>query len=67
MNYTGKQLKRVVRKLGLVIVEGKKHTRVYNTEGQYITTLPRGEIKTGTLAAICKQLGITQAELKKMV
>ena len=67
MNYTGKQIKRVVRKLGLVIVEGKKHTRVYDTQGRYVTTLPRGEIKAGTLAAICKQLGIRQAELKKLV
>ena len=66
MNYTGKQLKRVVHKLGLVIVEGKKHTRVYDAQGRYVTTLPRGKIKAGTLAAICKQLGKTEAELKKL-
>jgi len=35
MNYTGKQIKRVVRKLGLVIVEGK------NTPGY---TILRGDM-----------------------
>jgi hypothetical protein len=67
MNYTGKDLKKVARKLGLVIVEGRKHIRVYDIEGQYVTTLPRGEIKSGTLSAICKHLGLTKAQLKKLL
>jgi predicted RNA binding protein YcfA (HicA-like mRNA interferase family) len=63
-DYTGKDLVRAVRKLGLTPVEGKKHMRVYDAEGGYITTIPRSKIKKGLLAAILKQLGITEAELK---
>ena len=40
MNYTGKQLKRVALKLKYVLVEGRKHTRVYDHEGRFVTTLP---------------------------
>jgi predicted RNA binding protein YcfA (HicA-like mRNA interferase family) len=64
MNYTGKDLKKVVHKLGLKTVEGKKHIRVYDSKDRFITTLPRGEIKSGTLAAICKQLNIKRRQLK---
>jgi predicted RNA binding protein YcfA (HicA-like mRNA interferase family) len=67
MNYTGKHLKKVALKLGYVTIEGKKHTRVYDEEGRYITTLPRGKIKAGTLAAILKQLEISEAQLKKIL
>ena len=66
MNYTGKHLKRVALKLGYVLVEGKKHTRVYDMAGRYISTLPRGSIKSGTLKAILKQMGLTEAELKRL-
>jgi len=37
-DYSAKDLVRAVRKLGLVPVEGKKHTRVYDAQGRYITT-----------------------------
>ena len=67
MKYTGKRLARVARKLGYVTVEGKKHIRVYNAEGQYIATLSRGIIKTGTLAAIIKQMGITKKRLNDLL
>lgn len=67
MNYTGKHLKRVALKLGFVLVEGKKHTRVYDASGRYISTLPRGIIKSGTFKAILKQLGITEEQLKSML
>lgn len=67
MNYTGKHLKRAARKLGYVLVEGKKHTRVYDLAGRYISTLPRGSIKPGTLKAILKQMGITEERLKELV
>ena len=53
MNVTGKHLERVARKLGYRIKPGRKHTLVY-TEDRLITTLPRGRIKSGTLAAILK-------------
>jgi predicted RNA binding protein YcfA (HicA-like mRNA interferase family) len=66
-DYTGKDLVRVVRKLGHTPVEGKKHTRIYGAKGQYITTIPRGKIKKGLLATILKQLGITEANLKKLL
>jgi hypothetical protein len=29
-DYTGKALEKVARKLGYIIVEGKRHTRVYD-------------------------------------
>jgi hypothetical protein len=43
-DYTGKALEKVARKLGYITVEGKRHTRVYDSEDRYITTLPRGKI-----------------------
>ncbi len=65
-DYTGKDLVRAARKLGYTTVEGKRHTRVYEAGGGYITTIPRSKIKKGLLAAILKQLGIAGAELKKL-
>lgn len=67
MNYTGKHLKRVALKLGYVVVEGKKHSRVYDAAGRYVSTLPRGIIKPGTLKAILKQMKITETEFKKLI
>jgi len=68
MNYTGKHLARAALKLGLVIKEGGKHILVYSQAGRFITIFSRGKIKKkGTLAAILKQMGITEAELKKLV
>jgi len=67
IDYTGKALEKVARKLGYITVEGKRHTRVYDSGDRYITTLPRGKIKKGTLAAILKQMRITEAELKKLL
>ena len=66
-DYTGKALEKVARKLGYIIVEGKRHTRVYDSEDRYITTLPRGKIKKGTLSAILRQMGLTETELKKLL
>jgi predicted RNA binding protein YcfA (HicA-like mRNA interferase family) len=66
-DYTGKDLVRAARKLGLTPVEGKKHIRVYDNAGNYITTIPRSKIKKGLLSAILKQLGITEAELKRLL
>jgi len=66
-DYSGKDLVRAARKLGHTPVEGKRHTRVYDAGGGYITTIPRSKIKKGLLAAILKQMGITEAELKKLI
>jgi predicted RNA binding protein YcfA (HicA-like mRNA interferase family) len=66
-DYSGKDLVRAARKLGFTPDEGKKHTRVYDAQGRYITTIPRSRIKKGLLAAILKQLGITETELKKLL
>ncbi|MGQ9688913.1 MAG: type II toxin-antitoxin system HicA family toxin [Desulfobaccales bacterium] len=66
-DYSGKDMVRVVRKLGLIPVEGKKHTRVYDAQAKYITTIPRSKIKKGLLSVILKQLGITKADLKKLL
>ncbi len=69
MNYTGKHFTRVALKLGYVIKEGGKHILVYDPiSGRCVTVFSRGKIKKpGTLAAILKQLGITEAELKKLL
>lgn len=68
MSYTWKQLIRVAKKLGYQVKEGGKHTLVFDpTTGRRITTIQRGYIPKGTFKAILKQLGITEAELKKLV
>ncbi len=68
MSYTWKQLIRVARKLGYHTKEGGKHTLVYDpATARRITTIPRGFIPKGTLNAILKQLGLTEAELKKLL
>jgi predicted RNA binding protein YcfA (HicA-like mRNA interferase family) len=66
-DYSGKDLVRAARKLGHTTVEGRRHTRVYDAGGAYITTIPRSKIKKGLLAAILKQLGITEAKLKRLL
>jgi hypothetical protein len=58
---------RAARKLGHTPVEGKRHTRINGAKGEYITTIPRGRIKKGLLATILKQLGITEATLRKLL
>ncbi|MFA6223429.1 MAG: type II toxin-antitoxin system HicA family toxin [Desulfomonilaceae bacterium] len=66
MNLTARQLKKVARKLGYQIKEGKKHVLVYGVSG-LITTIPRGRIKPGTLAAILKQMGMSKEELTDLL
>lgn len=66
-DYTGRDLVRAARKLGHTAIEGKKHTRVYAAGGEFITTIPRSKIKKGLLGAILKQMGITEAELRKLI
>lgn len=68
MNYTGKQLTRVARKLGYQVEEGGKHILVFDpATGRRITIMPRGKIKPGTLAAILKQMGITKKRLNDLL
>jgi hypothetical protein len=66
MNLTSKQLKKVALKLGYRVKEGKKHLLVYGTSG-LVTTIPRGRIKQGTLAAILGQMGISRDELTRLL
>jgi hypothetical protein len=66
MNLTAKQLKKVALKLGYRVKEGKKHLLVYGESG-LVTTVPRGRIKPGTLAAILGRIGISKDELGKML
>lgn len=66
MNLTAKQLKKVALKLGYRITEGKKHLLVYSESG-LVTTIPRGRIKPGTLAAILGQMGISKDELANLL
>jgi YD repeat-containing protein len=67
MNLTAKHLTKVVFKLGYLVREGKRHTLVYHPNGRLVTTMPRGKIKTGTLAAILKQLEITEEQLRRLL
>ncbi|MBW1954081.1 MAG: type II toxin-antitoxin system HicA family toxin [Deltaproteobacteria bacterium] len=68
MSYTARQLVRAVKKLGFRVKEGSKHTLVYDpATGRRITTIPRGYIPKGTLKAILKQLGLTEAQLKNLL
>ena len=68
MNYTGKHLSKAAIKLGYVIKEGGKHILVFDRMGRFITIFSRGKIKKkGTLAAILKQMGLTETELKKLL
>ncbi len=68
MSYTTRQLVRAVKKLGFRVKEGSKHTLVYDpATGRRITTIPRGYIPKGTLKAILKQLGLTEAQLKSLL
>jgi predicted RNA binding protein YcfA (HicA-like mRNA interferase family) len=68
MSYTARQLIRVAKKLGYAVKEGGKHTLVYDSvTGRRITTIQRGYIPKGTLKAILKQMGITEAELKNLL
>jgi len=66
MNLTSKRLRQVAYKLGYRIKEGKKHLLVYGQSG-IVTTIPRGRIKAGTLAAILKEMGISKDELSKLL
>ena len=68
MSYNGKQLIRAAKKLGYAVKEGGKHTLVYDPQtGRRISTIQRGFIPKGTLNAILKQMGITEAKLKKLL
>lgn len=68
MSYTAKELIRAAKKKGYKAKEGGKHTLIYDpVTNRRISTIPRGHIPTGTFRAILKQLGITEAELKKMI
>jgi predicted RNA binding protein YcfA (HicA-like mRNA interferase family) len=66
MNITAKQLKKVALKLGYRIKEGAKHSLVYS-ESRLVATVPRGQIKPGTLAAILKQMGISRNEFDNLL
>jgi hypothetical protein len=68
MSYTAKQLIRAAKKLGYEVKEGGKHTLIYDPRtGRRITTIQRGFIPKGTFNAILKQMGITEAYLRKLV
>ena len=68
MSYTAKQLIRAAKKLGYEVKEGGKHTLVYDpATNRRITTIQRGFIPKGTLNAILKQIGLTEAELRNLL
>jgi hypothetical protein len=41
-DYSNKKLKRIAIKCGFFIYEGKKHTKVKDSQGNLITIIPRG-------------------------
>jgi predicted RNA binding protein YcfA (HicA-like mRNA interferase family) len=59
----GNDILRVARKLGYEIRPPKRRKHYVVLDGaRIVTTVPRGRIKKGTLAAIIKDLGITRQE-----
>jgi len=58
---TASELKRLLKSHGCTLEEGKKHTKVIlGSKTARMPHHPSQEIKTGTLNAILKDLGIKQ-------
>jgi predicted RNA binding protein YcfA (HicA-like mRNA interferase family) len=64
----GNDILRVARKLGYEIRPPKRRKHYVVLDGaRIVTTVPRGRIKKGTLAAIIKDLGITRQEFNSLL
>jgi hypothetical protein len=63
-----KRLKKLARNNGIDYRETRQgkssHSRVYY--GEKLTTVRKGEIGTGLLSDMCKQLGITKKDLTEV-
>ncbi len=66
MNIRGSHLKKIVLRLGYEVREGKEHILVIGHSG-LLTTIPRGRLKAGTLRGILKALGISEADLARLL
>lgn len=66
-----KDLTKAARKLGFVLFEGKKHTKVKTASGEFVTTIPRHRlIKRPTAKSIVKafkQHGANAREIEKAI
>lgn len=59
------RLVRFLRKRGWVATEGARHT-VMSRSGDHLTVPRHTVLKTGTVAAILKQAGVTEQELQDL-
>jgi hypothetical protein len=50
------KLCRLAEKCGFLLKEGGKHTKVFNTDGLGITTIPRGKLKRELVKGVIKRL-----------
>jgi len=64
----GNDILRVARKLGYQVRPPKRRKHYVILDGpRIVTTVPKGKLKKGTLAAIIKDLGITREEFNRLV
>jgi predicted RNA binding protein YcfA (HicA-like mRNA interferase family) len=64
----GNDILRVARKLGYQVRPPKRRKHYVILDGpRIVTTVPKGKLKRGTLAAIIKDLRITREEFNRLV
>jgi predicted RNA binding protein YcfA (HicA-like mRNA interferase family) len=64
----GNDILRVARKLGYQVRPPKRRKHYVILDGpRIVTTVPKGKLKKGTLAAIIKDLGLTRGEFNRLV
>lgn len=64
----GNDVLRVAKKLGYQMRPPKRRKHYVILDGaRIVTTVPKGKIKKGTLAAIIKDLGVTKEQFDKLV
>lgn len=64
----GNDILRVARKLGYQVRPPSRRKHHVIVDGpRIVTTVPKGKLKKGTLAAIIKDLGITREEFNRLV
>lgn len=60
-----KDMMRIVRGLGFQTFQGKKHTKVKDKEGRFVTLIPRhNRLKKGTVISIIEALKEAGADIE---
>lgn len=64
----GKDILRVAKKLGYQIRKPKRRKHFVVLDGpRIVAAVPKGRIRSGTLHAIIKKLGLTKEEFNKLI